>query len=99
MNKAILVIDMPKQCMDCPICASWQASAFSNREYWCTASENIDVDPYDKPKWCPLKELPKKAETFDCEELCDVEDWYDSGYAYGWNAYMNKILSGEATND
>ena len=32
-----------------------------------------------------LEEIEEKfktadAEKFDCEELCDVEDWYDSGY-------------------
>jgi hypothetical protein len=37
--------------------------------------------------------LPEKVETFNCEELCDVEDWYDSGYADGWNACIDKILN------
>lgn len=55
MKKAFLIIDIPNCCNECPICASYAESAFSPREYWCVASENKDVDPYDKPKWCPLK--------------------------------------------
>lgn len=92
MNKGILIIDMPKVCNECPICASWQASAFSVREYWCPACENKDVEPYSKPKWCPLNPMVVEAEAFDCEELCDTEDWYDSGFADGWNACRNKII-------
>ena len=37
------------------------------------------------------KFLPEKVETFNCEELCDVKDWYDSGYADGWNACVDKM--------
>lgn len=93
MNKEILIIDVPAKCIDCPICASYQESAFSYREYWCTAAENRDVEPENKPIWCPLKDLPKKVQSFECEELCDAEDWYDSGYAAGWNACIDKILN------
>ena len=59
MSKAVLVIDMPEKCIDCTICATYAASAWSPREYWCTAHDNDDVDPYDKPIWCPLKPLPE----------------------------------------
>ena len=59
MKKAVLVIDMPDKCWKCPICASYQASAFSIREYWCAANENEDVDPDKKPDWCPLREFPE----------------------------------------
>ena len=55
MDKAILIIDMPKCCNECSICASYAESAFSPREYWCVACENTPVDPHNKPKWCPLK--------------------------------------------
>lgn len=56
MKKAVLIIDMPNKCEECPICASWQSSAFSIRQYWCPAMENRDVEPNNKPNWCPLKE-------------------------------------------
>lgn len=82
MAKAILVIDMPKNCGECSICASWQESAYSTREYWCPVMDNKDVEPNKKPDWCPLKELPEKKKY----------DWqrYDKGY----NACIGDILKG-----
>lgn len=88
MDKAILVIDMPSCCNECPICASYAESAFSIREYWCTASENTDVDPYDKPRWCPLKSVPKKRNE---KYAADVGD-RDCGFIDGWNACIDEIL-------
>ena len=88
MNKAILVIDVPKSCNECPICASYAESAFSPREYWCTAADNTDVDQYDKPKWCPLKCVPKKRKE---KYAADVGD-RDCGFIDGWNACIDEIL-------
>lgn len=56
MSKAVLVIDMPQKCSECRICASWQSCAFSVREYWCPAMDNKEVEPNEKPIWCPLEE-------------------------------------------
>ena len=44
-----------------------------------------------------LEEIEEKfktadAEKFDCEELCDVEDWYDSGYIYGQLSAHKKCM-------
>lgn len=88
MSKAILVIDMPKSCEECSICASWQSSAFSIREYWCTAFDNIDVYPDDKPRWCPLKSLPNKRK----EKYAADVGLRDSGFIDGWNACIDEIL-------
>lgn len=85
MNKSILVIDTPEKCVYCPICASYAESAFSPREYWCTASENKDVDPYDKPSWCPLKEAPKKDEVYRQLE-------WGAGYKMGWNDCVSYVV-------
>lgn len=86
MSKSILILDTPKKCGECPICASWQSSAFSIREYWCTASENTSVDPDDKPNWCPLKPAPKKQDA-----------WYDddegSAWIRGYNNCVREIMS------
>jgi hypothetical protein len=84
MSKAILVIDMPKRCGECPRCASYQSCAFSIREYWCTASDNISVDSDDKPRWCPLKPAPEKIEV---SYRSDEQDW-DKGY----NACIEAIM-------
>ena len=88
MNKAVLVIDMPKCCNECPICASYAESAFSPREYWCVASDNKDVDPDDKPRWCPLKLIPKKRKE---KYAADIGD-RDCGFIDGWNACIDEIL-------
>ena len=84
MKKAILVIDMPKCCNQCPICATYQQSSSSVREYWCPVNGN-DVEPLNKPPhWCPLKELPQKDNDVYFED-------YDKGYRHGWNACIDKI--------
>lgn len=82
-EKAILVINMPNTCGECPICASYAVSAFSTREYWCTASDNRDADPNKKPDWCPLKEVPSAVDVF-------VDDWAD-----GYNACLEDIFGGK----
>ena len=88
MSKSILIFDTPSRCGECPICASWQSSAFSIREYWCTASDNISVDSDDKPRWCPLKELPE-------ERLV----WFDdSDYERGYNDCLRCIVDKEDEN-
>lgn len=84
MNKSILVIDTPEKCVDYPICASYAESAFSPREYWCTASENTNVNPYDKPNWCPLNPVPQKL---------GLREEYPDDFSCGWNACINKITS------
>lgn len=90
MSKSILVIDTPKCCRECPVCASYQESAFSPREYWCSPMDNRDAEPEGKPDWCPLKPAPEY-------ELV----WYDdekSDWERGYNACIDEIL-GDAKND
>lgn len=86
MDKAILVIDMPDSCIKCPVCASYQASAFSSREYWCSTNGK-DVEPYSKPDWCPLKPAPE-------EQMI----WYEDGrsdWERGYNNCVYEILGRE----
>ena len=77
MDKAILVIDMPDSCFKCPVCASYKASAFSSREYWC-ATNGKDVDPNSKPDWCPLKPAPEEQEVWFDDERSDWERGYNN---------------------
>lgn len=52
MNKAILVIDMPNNCNECPIKSSIGYGK------WCSGYDDARIDNYPKkPDWCPLKEL------------------------------------------
>ena len=88
MNKAILVIDMPKCCDECfalddngdyPFCLITQ----EQRGYtFRTREQKMDK--------CPLKELPGK---YNPDVPCDRD--YDYEYEYGYNAYIDEIL-GEA---
>lgn len=58
MSKAVLVMDMPERCADCPLRSSKKTS------YVCcylTLKNISSTDYYDKkPDWCPLRELPEK---------------------------------------
>lgn len=89
MSKAMLVIDNPKSCSECPCISLGCCNAVGGVGFCKTI-----YDIYDKPDWCPLREVPKKVETFNCEELCDVDDWYDSGYHNGYNACIDEIMKG-----
>jgi hypothetical protein len=63
MAKAILVMDMPKYCIECPFCTE---------EEECIAFDvntiEVDILAY-KPKWCPLREVPQKKELWSKFEL------------------------------
>lgn len=84
MSKAVLILDMPDNCFKCKL-QDWANCRIAKK---CHTGDS-------KPDWCPLRELPEKAEVSDCEELCDTDDWYDSGYADGYNACIDELLKGE----
>lgn len=101
MNKAILVIDMPDSCGECPIHASYADSAFSIREYWC-AAKGEDVYPKSKPDWCPLKPVPEKVDVPDWDDNIKAKNenakevgmyMYDRGHYRGYNICIDKILN------
>lgn len=65
MDKAILVLDMPKNCLNCKL----QDWANCRIVKGCHTGEN-------RPDWCPLKEVPERAYH---ENYCDAGR-YDKGY-------------------
>ena len=84
--KAILIIDMPSNCLDCPC----------EYDYMRCKATNYRLDYVnanaERPSWCPLKELPSNKEIKgDWENVVDV--WID-GANYGYNKCLNDI-SGE----
>ena len=94
MSKAILVIDMPNRCNDCPFVDSmrthWNYDDFT---YYCEANEyerikEIKYGEEDKsipkPDWCPLKMLPEKR----------IQDNPNGRNMYraGWNDCIDDIL-------
>ena len=59
MSKAILVIDMPKGCYECPLAVE----TTHNYDACCITGSRI-ISYYKFP-WCPLKSLPEKMEGHD----------------------------------
>lgn len=59
--KAILIINKPTECVDCPCAIESEGS------YWCNAEcKDVTTEAYEGiPKWCPLRPIPNKA----CEML------------------------------
>ena len=82
MSKAVLVMDMPERCADCPLRSSEKTS------YVCcylTLKNISSTDYYDKkPDWCPLRELPEKT---NHPAYCD-----NGRFDKGWNACLDMIL-------
>ena len=60
MSKAVLVINEPRNCRECDVCASWQESSSSDRMFWCPPMNNRDVEPEKRPDWCPLHPVLEK---------------------------------------
>lgn len=101
MSKAILVMDMPETCENCP-------ALFSGR--FCKVKEppNISVDSFlekKKPDWCPLREIPEKKGSFNEEMQKAIENGTFEGeepgeYAFlagtvtGYNSCIDEILGG-----
>lgn len=92
MSKAILVIDMPKNCAECPLVE------IHGDEYFCIPDDfnHYLGDSYVKhsceqrPNWCPLKEMPQKP---------DYPPINESSYVAGYNACIDKILEGSEQNE
>lgn len=83
MSKAVLVMDMPERCADCPLRSSKKTS------YVCcylTLKNISSTDYYDKkPDWCPLRELPEKKER-------RIGEHGERMFRAGFNACLNEIM-------
>lgn len=89
MAKAVLVMNMPESCFGCNFC---HINCSDGDEYSCQALEvarPVDSNTYEKPEWCPLRELPERE-----TEMIDAEDLgrdYVRGTMDGWNACLEEI--------
>lgn len=83
MAKAVLVMDgMPECCADCA-CSYFERSS-KELNLICGATGE-DANNVGKPDWCPLRELPEKA---------NHPDYCDNGrFDKGWNACLDEIAS------
>ena len=90
--KAILVIDMPKECWDCPM--HIEGLDDENEEIMVCNAEKIESHYGEKPSWCPLKPMPEKkwvAEGFDRI----MENNKEHLMSLGWNDCIDEILGEE----
>lgn len=91
MKKAVLVMDMPFRCFDCPFS--------ENGNYCIVIKQNILYKKINsatgKLTMCPLKELP------DHMEICGRYPQHDKippSYKVGWNTCLDAIEGGENNN-
>lgn len=78
MGKSILVINTPENCANCP--------CFLETATDCCGVNGKDIESRNKPDWCPLQDMPERA---------DHPDYCDNGrYDNGWNDCLDQILNG-----
>lgn len=77
--KAILVTDMPSNCIDCPCEYDYLTCKAINHNL-----NYVDADN-ERPSWCPLRPLPQKY----CTDGNDIEE---DSYWMGWNECIDEIL-------
>ena len=76
MSKAVLVMDMPKDCYECKL-QDWLTCRIAKK---CNTS-------HSRPDWCPLRELPEK----NTKKYSDGYK-YGKGYQNGYNACIDELL-------
>ena len=75
MSKAVLVMNMPENCQECPM----------KHDDYCEAdAEKRNAYFHEIPDWCPLVPLPEKK-----PEYLSVNS--EKGYCDGWNACIDAI--------
>ena len=94
--KAILVIDMPKKCYECPLMSN---------DMYCKAYANIvkgrklcvedDVLHGERNCGCPLKHLPEKLDANDWHRMFGGEYKIREAKGYGYNHCIDEILGEE----
>ena len=90
MAKAVLVMDMPERCTECPLLLTIPQK---NGLALCLARPTNGQEEYNpkhekswRPDWCPLRELPERS---DHPEHCD-KGMFDAG----WNGCLDVIEGG-----
>lgn len=92
--KAILVIDMPKNCNKCKLKTHRFSFTTNKMKVGCKFKGDILTDVLsDRPNWCPLKPMPSKMKVeYETIAACEVTE---KVVAMGWNACIETILGGE----
>lgn len=85
MSKAVLVMDIPECCADCPCSFFERDNPILNLICGVTQEDAYNVG---KPDWCPLRELPEKIP----ESKSGYEKVTTSVKRIGWNECLDAIL-------
>ena len=85
MSKAVLVMNMPECCADCPCSFFERDNPILNLICGVTQEDAYNVG---KPDWCPLRELPEKIP----ESKSGYEKVTISVKRIGWNECLDAIL-------
>ena len=68
--KAILVVDMPKNCHECPLLAKDE----ENDLVYCQPLDEYVEDTYEYKSYrCPLKSMPTKKKPLFDPDHCEIE--------------------------
>ena len=81
MAKAVLIIDMPENCTECPAMGMF---------YGFHSCKNV-CEGVGRPDWCPLRGLPERE-----NKMTDADDLgrdYVRGTMDGWNACLDALLA------
>lgn len=82
MSKAVLVMDIPECCADCPCSFFERDNPILNLICGVTQEDAYNVG---KPDWCPLRELPEKKER-------RIGEHGERMFRAGFNACLNEIM-------
>lgn len=86
MSKAMLIIDEPRVCGECPCYEDFSGCCKKERKYISTLKRVIIGK---KPEWCPLRPAP----TFKEDNSVIYLERYE-GYLEGWNDCVREMLGG-----
>lgn len=99
MSKAVLVMDMPENCLECPLCYKADKLSLGDFKYQILYRCRMEPDDIEevylediihkKPDWCPLKPMPEKIHNDN------GYDEYSDGYDAGWNSCIDAIGGGD----
>lgn len=90
MSKAILIMDMPEYCTECPLLDGNDECILQDED------SNAFADTFNQLReGCPLRELPERKETI-CYENDDWRTLITKTMNKGWNACLKAIEGSEA---
>jgi hypothetical protein len=92
--KAVLVVDMPTTCEDCPCCITHENQYGDIVSARCGAIYKgwIDERTFEKHKLCPLKPIPRKKQKRTTHE---IKGAVKNLIAIGYNRCLDDITGDE----